>query len=290
MRRRLPYVLAPVPGLLVGAVIIERFDGGPARVASNASCALVGTALVLLVGRRGDGRTAPPIRTSVLGATVAVLVLYATLFGAGRDGVHRWVGEGGVQVNVSLLLTPFVLSAVARLLHGRRRIGAAVLLLAVQVAHVWQPDAAQASGVAVAACILLLSRADALGRWFAGAMSAVVVALALATWGRPDPLRGVAYVEDVFPSAFGTSTALGVAAVATALIALSPFALDVRRRPPADADGREAVAALGGYLAAVGVASQVGEFPVLVLGYGASTVLGYYSAALAAVLTGDREG
>lgn len=70
------------------------------------------------------------------------------------------------------------------------------------------------------------------------------------------------------------------------LLLLVPFGADALAGLPSNRGS--AVVAIGLYVATLMTASQVGEFPVPVVGYGPSTVLSYYSAAAAALWVGLR--
>lgn len=283
MVRRAGYLLAPLPALVVGATLIERLSGSAGRLGLQAGCAVFGSGVVAVVGRRERRETG-----GVQVGLALVAVVGATLLFSGRDGVHRWVGAGGFQLNASLLVTPIVLLLAARAVDLGHRAAAAATLLLLQVVHVAQPDASQATGVAVATLVLVLLRRRELPLRSAAAVVVAMVGLTVVAWLRPDPLDGVSYVEGPIRSAFEIDLLHGLAAVVAVMLLVAPFVVDARGRPDDD-PGRSQVAAAAAYLAALLVVTVTAEFPVLVLGYGASTVLGYYSVAAAAVAVGGRD-
>jgi hypothetical protein len=285
-------LLAPLPALACGIVVMLLHGGGSGRAAVNVAAGIVGSLAVIACSRRGRSKRRSDVAWPVA-AAVALLLIGLTFAMPDQDGVHRWMEVGPVRLHASLLVAPQAVATVYVL--GRRGYwrAAASLVAAVQVLHVLQPDAAQATGVAAAVAVLawaLRHEDDARPRP-AAAVGLVGAAFA---WMVPDPLRGVADVEGVFGLAFDQHPALGAAAVAAAATLTTPFMLDRRRsgargHAPTPGPPTPIALAIGGYVAGVLLATQVGEFPVLVLGHGASTVLGYYSAAVALLVVTRRD-
>ena len=267
---------------MVGGLTIADLGGTASRLPVNIGAAVVGSLIVAVAGRRSRAVGGWSVARSTAVGLGAVVAITASILVGGRDGVHRWAGVGSVQVHLSLLLTPLVVLAAGRL-AARGHAGTAVLLvLALQVVHVAQPDGAQAVAVAAASIALASNHrvVASTGHRIVLALGAVI--LAAAAWVRPDPLLGVADVEDVLQSAASISPVLGIAAGLAVVVLLVPFALDWSTQAPTE-PGRGVVLALGAYVTGTLAAAQLGEFPVLVAGYGVSTVLGYFSAAACAV-------
>lgn len=279
--RRWPYLVAPLPALVVGTLTIVHLGEGVDHVIQQAAMAATGSVLVCLFGRRVVRSRAT--RADVAVAAVALGAIASTLVLGGREGVHRWIPLVRFELNASLLLSPLILAvAWRRAIHGFT-LCAAVLLIGLQVVHVLQPDAAQASAVAAVAVVAAITLRSSVP--MAGIVAGVTVVMAGWSWFRDDPLRGVATVEDIVQAAASWSPMVGAVAVGAVVCLVVPFLVDARSlRDPFD---RGIALAFGTYLVALVIASQIGEFPVPVLGYGASTVLGYYAAAAASLWAAD---
>lgn len=281
------YVAAPLPALVIGGWVIA-VHGGTGRLLVNLGVAIVGSAATLAAGAVSRSRHPRPRHghSSWLtwGAVAAISAVAVTLVLPGDDGVHRWAGAFGVQLHPSLLLSPWILVIVHRLLLSARWRPAILAILALQTVHVLQPDAAQATAVAAAITVLSLSRRIPLDVRRRAMLASGAFVPGVLAWFRPDPLAGVVDVERVVQTAFSQHLLLGWAAALSACILAAPFALQSRRRASGGVVETSA-AVLGVYVVTALVSTAVGEFPVLVLGYGASTVLAYYSAASAGVLT-----
>ncbi|MEJ7733889.1 MAG: FtsW/RodA/SpoVE family cell cycle protein [Polyangiaceae bacterium] len=226
-------------------------------------------ALVLHLWLRS--RTPVSERMATVLAALAFLAIASTLLAPGIDGVHRWHRVGPIQLHPSALLCPALLVLAAPGLRGsslRTQLG----LVLVQLVHLAQPDAGQATALAAGAVALLLAQEV---RPAAIALALVQVAVAALAWLRPDPPGPMPFVEDIVVLAFTLGAPVGMLAIAAlAALVASPF---LRRGQASTGDPmRHASRALAAYLGASTVVHLFGEFPVPALGFGASPVLGAF--------------
>jgi cell division protein FtsW (lipid II flippase) len=274
----LPYLLAPLPALVVG-VLIMRMSDVPAVVwGQNLAAWVVGALLCLWFARpratpsRGTGFTVVAVLT--------VAALAATLLAPGVDGVHRWLPLGPVRLHAAAVLLPPLLVA----LHGLARVRgwwiSTLVALGVAAILLLQPDAAQATAFAAAALVVLLPGAGRDPLRLAGMLALPV--LAGLSWLRRDPLGPVPYVEEIVDLAAGLGAVWAVAAVVSLLVLPLPFLLAGR------GGARPAGLALGAYVALTVLAAFVGVFPVPVLGYGVSPILGYFAGVALLLRTASR--
>jgi cell division protein FtsW (lipid II flippase) len=275
------YVLAGLPALIVGIVVIVHLGGGPGRLALYLGCAAAGMMLIAVTGRRRPSSGERPSRAawSATGSA-AVGVIASTFLFAGRDGVYRWVALGPFQLNASLLLSPVVIVVVHKLFQEQRTVHGLLMVAALQAVHIAQPDAAQATAVAAATvAVFALGGSVSWSQIVAGLAS---VAAAVAAWSRRDPLTAAPGVEDVLQTVFDLNAVLGLFAVGALVVLVVPF-VSQWRADRLSGPTRNVRLVLGAYLAGMICASQVGAFPVPIMGFGASTVLSYYCAAAAAL-------
>lgn len=212
-----------------------------------------------------------PRRSHALFAAAALAGLIAiacTLIAPGLHGIHRWLVISGVRLHASQLVMPGLMVFAA---SNLRRAPAPVVLLASQGLHLLQPDAGQATAVAAGSLLLFLGGpASKLSR----AAAAASVAMAIATWVRFDPLTASPFVEDIVQRAFAINWSLGCLGLITlAAGALAPMMLASRT---AAAETTVAARGLAVYLATAALVSAFGQFPVPLLGFGASSVVGAF--------------
>lgn len=229
--------------------------------------------LGLLVSRAGPGLR----RYAPLAAVAALLPLAATLAAPGIDGVHRWLAVGPVHLHASAILAPLIVAGLGGLAARGRWWPFAALLVAAQALHVAQPDAGQAFAVALGAAVAALV---APGKGPArAAMILVAVVAGVAARFPADPLAPVRHAEGILELAAARGLGLWLLARAfLAVLALPPF-LGVLHALAARERGAAAVAAgLFGYEVGAILAPALGAFPVPVLGFGASHLVGFVLA------------
>jgi cell division protein FtsW (lipid II flippase) len=262
---QLPYLLASVPALVVGVLIMRAFDEPAAVWGQNLAAWAVGTLLCLGFGR--SRASSPRSRWPDLVAVITCGALAATLLLPGMDGVHRWVPLGPLRLHPAAVLLPLLIVALERLSRARGWWTSTLLAAAVALLLYLQPDAAQATAFALAAAVVLLPGAGRAALRLACILALPV--LAGVTWLRRDPLAPVPHVEEIVGLAARLGTGWAVAAIVSLLLLPIPFLLAGRGA------GRRTGLALGAYVAITVVAAFVGTFPVPVMGYGVSPILGY---------------
>ena len=279
------FALLPLAAIALGAFVTSR-EGTSARAfAVNGAAAVLGTALAVAVGRLSGTALQ---RASVPAAIVAVLLTASTLLFPGLDGVHRWLALGPVRLHASTVFAPWVLLAISANLPRRFALSV-VLALAMSGLHAVQPDAGQGTAFALAVCALL-ARARLIP-WPQRALGcAAVLALGLAAWLQPDPLAPVPHVERIVHLAAGQGLVLGVAAVLSLALLLLPSVWTATRAPASEDPGAMLSVGLAVYFLATVLVTELGNFPVPVLGAGAGPVLGWYAMAGMLVAAGRRSG
>lgn len=209
--------------------------------------------------------------------------LAAALFSPDPSGVHRWVDVGPLHVNMALLLLPAGVVALSALARDARWPWLVVLVsLALLIV---QPDASQATTLAVAAALIAIAVVRQLA--LRSALVVAVGALAALAWLRPDPLAPVAEVEGVIGLAWSLSPFAAVSAIALlAATAAAPAALTLTSPTNAGVAGF----GLSACFAVWAIAPLLGAFPVPFVGIGMSAILGgWLGVGLLAGLLRRRE-
>lgn len=178
---------------------------------------------------------------------------------------------GPVRLHAAAVLLPLLLAALPALARVRGWWASALAAAGVALALFLQPDAAQATAFAAGAVVLLLPGAGGRLPRLAGLLPLPL--LAGLAWRRADPLAPVPHVEEIVGLAAGLGAGWGVAAAAALALLPVPFLLAGRGA------GSRAGLALGAYVAVTCLAPFAGSFPVPVMGYGVSPILGYLLGA-----------
>ncbi|HEX8410093.1 MAG TPA: hypothetical protein VF883_14620 [Thermoanaerobaculia bacterium] len=258
---------APLPALVVGIVAMRQLGVSTTAWAINIAAAVLGL-LIWFIARRLPPPARPGTRAVLTVAGIAA-ILFPFAF-EGMLGVYRWVAIGGLRLHASAIVAPLIVLCVAA--AARHGIGRALAIGATgAVVLALQPDAAQATSLA-AACAVVLACTRTKQTHQVLLSVAVLIVVAAASFIRRDPLPPVVHVEGIFSVV--SSRGAGPAAMATVALLLLPvpfFAAWHRHR-------RVTSLALGVYVAMTLLAPAWGTFPVPVMGYGASPILGYFIA------------
>jgi len=263
---RLPTAFIPVLMIVTALVSLMamRVAGAP-----NVSLFIQAAAFVLAVLAalpKRVGATLGGIDARWLCGAVA-LVAGAVLFaGVEIDGARRWLRIGPVLIHPASLLGSVLLLALVRAPGDTLCAmfsGVAVLCFGLG------NDGAASLAFALGLGALLLGEQ----KHWKTLLPLCMLALGLAAWGwtRPDSLAPVGYVEEIIGRSAMVSMPLGVAAAC--LLALLP--LSFLAAAGRNARRRSVGYALAGFWLGLAVAGLVGNYPVPLLGYGASPVIGW---------------
>jgi hypothetical protein len=256
--------------LIVGALIMRQHGVPSSRWGLNLFGGVLSAAICAPFLARS--RTAMSKTAANISAALAAGALAATFAMAGSMGVHRWIQVGPLTVYAGAVCLPVLIGALGVLdaFGGKLRWAPLFLAISVAILLLLQPDAAQATAFAGAAFTLLIAndrRAHA--AWAAALVIAVFPAW---TWTRFDPLPPVPYVEGIIGLARQSGPAWLVASLAA--LALLPLPFFVSPLSCHSAVAR----ALGVYLCICILAPLFGHFPVPVVGFGLSLIVGYFIA------------
>ncbi len=255
-------LLAPLPALAIGLLVMWRAGVTPLLLQLNLAAAVAGATAMLVAVRRGS--TASQMKPAAVrrGIAVGLVLLAASLLIPGPEGIRRWLPLGPLQIHVAAVVLPPVLVLLGA---AGRRVSIVAALVTASVLLL-QPDAAQAAAFALGWSTLV---ARAPGRVPVVAI-VCVLAVGVLTLLRADTLQPVPHVEGIVGLAAGQGTPWLVAGLAA--LALLPAAF-------LSSGSRPAGAALAAYMACTLVAAWLGHYPVPVMGYGVSPILGYYLGA-----------
>lgn len=213
-----------------------------------------------------------PVRIVIF---MSLASLFSTICFPSMQGVHRWLYVGPVRLYAAAIFLPVLLPALAWLLGKELKIIACTLTFSVTGLLVYQPDAAQGAAFALSAGWLLIRRGNLSRTWSCLVSGALLICLILA-WLQPDPLPAVEYVEGVVGMAARISPGLAIVCLCALAILPLPYVW-VSRQSRAQID-RDLGIAFATYFGVTLLASALRNFPVPIMGYGASPIIGYFIA------------
>jgi cell division protein FtsW (lipid II flippase) len=253
--------IASAAGAVGMGLVYLAAAGAPSRyLAVNA-----GTLIIGLAGLMAWRRWARPVpRLPGLAALMIGLALMATaLFGQSLDEATRWVRLGPLTLQPGLILTPLLAVLFARDQSLLSTTGVIITAAALAL----QPDRATAGALALTLAALAVTQPD---RRTLAALITATIAFAIAL-ARPDTLPAQPFVEQVLFTAFETHWLIGIAVWIGAKWLLLP-AITGRVLNPAN---RPTYAVFGAVWLGLIAAALLGNYPTPLVGYGASSILGY---------------
>lgn len=268
--RRLWCLAAPVPALVVGALIMRQHDVPSTRWGLNLLAGAVAAAICAVFLARGSVPMSR--RVAIVSACFAIGALAATFAMTGSMGVHRWIPLGPLTMHASAVCLPLFIMALGVLdpFGAKLRWWPIILAMTVAALLLLQPDAAQATAFAAAVFTLLIATKQRTPAAWVAAL--VIASLAVWTWFQRDPLSPVPYVEGILGLARQSGPVWLVASIVA--LALLPLPFFVGPSGSHSAFGR----ALGVYLGICIIAPLFGHFPVPLVGFGLSPIVGYFIA------------
>jgi hypothetical protein len=191
--------------------------------------------------------------------------LLLTFWDEGYQYVHRWVSIGTFKVNIGLIVSPVILIQIHKM---ENRIMALLVSLLSVLVFLFQPDASLVTAFSAAAVILLFRKNSSnttKGLIFIAAIGAAVFA-----WYNLDSLPAVSYVEGIVSLALEISGVFGICSVLSLVLLPLPFFVLACK------ENRTMAYSLGLYFSLILLVTLFGNFPVMVMGYGISPIIGYF--------------
>lgn len=201
-------------------------------------------------------------------AVLSVLFLYSSFLSVGIDGVHRWVRIGTIHFNAAFISLPVLLIAVNKiLLNGYAKVCYSLIFITA-VALFLQPDASMLSAFFVSLIPLFCNRND--NKFFRYILLAILFGLTSISWLNPDHLESVSYVENILVLAQKSGWLYLFCCILSLFISIWPFIQHGKCRQCSSIS-----ISLGLFFAVLILSTLLGNFPVPLIGYGISPIIGY---------------
>ncbi len=253
MKDRLPALLALGLPVMAGLAWLAMAGAPGNLLVANAACLVA--ALAWIASGRGIVGETGQIFLGVAALALLAVPLFASF---DIEGVRRWIPLGPVRLHSGSLAVPLLACCAAT--EGRLARLCVVAALALAFA---QPDAATAAALTGLAGGTALAERD--WRMAVIAIAGLIVAFVAAVG---DSLPPQVFVEKVISDAFAEGVAYAGLLVTSLLAAMALIAFALPQ-PPA------VRYALCGSLIGFSVAALLGNYPSVLIGYGAAPILGY---------------
>ena len=194
----------------------------------------------------------------------AIILLLGTFYDEGLMNVHRWINIKSLQINIGLIVSPLLLIQISRVTNHTLAILFSIIIIVIFLV---QPDASLVSAFSISSCILLFRKLKS------KLVTIPFFLFALITigysWYNLDSLEPVRHVEDIIDLTKEISMALFLMSMISLVLLVIPF-MDVYSKVD------DLSVSLGIYYLIILLATFVGHFPVMLMGYGISPIIGYF--------------
>ena len=260
-----PYFLM-LPAIVIGMLAMISYGVASSIWIQNILIWLVGTVLgFVFLSRNKEKRSSK----GDLIYSIVIVVLLVLPFGFNDlDGVHRWLTIGPINLYIASMILPLLIIHLWKLSlnnHERYAIGLIFITLLILLFH---PDAGQLTAFACAAAIILWKT---IRKWMIRILSIILTtALGVISWVALDDLAPVPYVEQIIFLVADLGIVWFILGVLSLLLLLSPFFFYGKKNI--------IFLSLGVYYLMVMIVTLFGNFPMPIMGYGISPVIGYFIA------------
>lgn len=197
-----------------------------------------------------------------------LILLMVTLVNQGMEGVHRWISIGFINFNIAMIVMPIIFIELWHVLNTKDFQFGWVFVLIVMLMLFLQPDASQLTGFSIPMMIMLCLKVNHKAlKLFLIIVFAMFITL---SWVFLDNLPPVAYVEGILTLAAD----VGFSWLILGVLSLAAFPMPFLVFPPKN---REILSrCIGFYYMIIMLSTLFGNFPVPLMGYGLSPVMGIY--------------
>lgn len=265
LRKLITFTLT-IPSIAIGVLAMYQNHVPFAIWGQNIGCLILMSVISYLLITHKSNIAGNRYNQLLLPAAICALVL--PFANQGMEGVHRWISIGAVKLNVAMIVLPMILLELYQVLKIRGLTYAGVSAFIILLVLFFQPDASQLTGFAIPVMIMLsLNTRSKKIRFLITGVSVLFIVL---SWIRLDHLPPVNYVERILVMVADMGWIWFVSGVISLAILPAPFLL----LPPKNAVSVSRY--IGCYYIVILLSTLFGNFPVPLMGYGISPIVGYY--------------
>ncbi|WP_262176459.1 hypothetical protein [Saccharococcus sp. Marseille-Q5394] len=196
---------------------------------------------------------------------IIVALLFFPFFFNGLDGVHRWLSIGPINLYIASIILPLLIIHIWKLALNNRERYVLGLTIITSVILLFQPDAGQLTAFASAIAFIVWKIIS--NRMIKILSITFTAALCIASWVFLDDLAPVPYVEHIIYLVADLGSFWFILGILSLILLLIPFFFY----------GRKSIISLslGVYFLMTMIVTLIGHFPMPIMGYGISPIIGY---------------
>lgn len=264
-KKMIPYLLM-FPAIIIGTISMISYGVTSNIWIQNILIWLLGTVFGFIYLVRNKNKKLN--KGNLLPNIVIIALLVFPLLFNGLDGVHRWLTFGTINIYIASIILPLLIIHLWKLAFNNRERYAIGLLFITLFILLLHPDAGQLSAFECATAIILWKT---ISKWMIKFLSFTLTAFfVILSWVFLDDLAPVPYVEDIIFLVGELGTVWFVLGILSLILLLSPFFFYGRKNIIS--------LSLGVYFLMTMIVTFFGNFPLPIMGYGISPMIGYFIA------------
>lgn len=257
-------IITMLPAIIIGAIAMHLNNISTSIYIQNIICfAILGLVYYFLLKSKYNFCETKSITVII----ICIITLLFTFINSGIEGVHRWVSLGPIRLYISVIVLPIIIINLWNLLRKGNLMIATVSIICVSIILTLQPDASMMSAFSISSIILLWNKIKKLP------LSLLIVflgSLTIFTWVFLDGLAPVAYVEGIFKLVSDMGIIWFILGVISLTVMIIPFLIF----PPKK--NKILSICFGTYFIIILISTVFGNFPIPLMGYGVSPIIGYF--------------
>ncbi|MHB9943407.1 cell division protein [Clostridium sporogenes] len=198
---------------------------------------------------------------------ISVMFLFTTFINSGIENVHRWLSIGPIKFHVAAIVLPIIIINLWKLLQSKSWWFSSIIAICISIILVLQPDASMVTAFVIPMIILLWNTTNNIYRYF---IVALLSGLIIFSWIFLDGLASVSYVEGIISLVAN----MGIIWLILGVISLMILPLPFLFFPPKE--HKLLSLSIGIYFIVILISTLFGNFPVPLMGYGVSPIIGYF--------------
>lgn len=206
-------------------------------------------------------------RKSITIIIICIITLLFTFINLGIEGVHRWIAIGPINLYVSVIVLPIIIINLWSLIKNGNFMIAITSMICVSIILTLQPDASIMTAFTITSIILLWDKINPLSLTL---LIVFLSSLSIFTWVFLDGLAPVEYVEGIFKLVSDMGIIWFILGVISLIIMIIPFLIF----PPKK--NKRLSICFGIYFITILISTVFGNFPIPLMGYGVSPIIGYF--------------
>ena len=260
-------LLMAAPSIIIGVIAMYTNKVPIAIFGQNIFYLVIGGIIsyFILLKKSKVKNNVSTITTTII---VGVILLFLTFISSGIEGVHRWVSVGPIKFYVAVIVLPIIIIDLWKLLQIRDWRFSAAVAIVISILLALQPDASMLTAFAIPMIMLLWNKIN--NNIFRSCIVVLLSAMIIISWVFLDGLPPVSYVENIVSLVANMGIIWLSLGVISLLILPLPFIFFSPKKY------KLLSVSIGMYFIIILISTLFGNFPVPLMGYGVSPIIGYF--------------